>query len=96
MRSKAIAALKRLEPGIKFDQGGFLPTGTSVVQNNTGSPEPVLTTRQFAAVASLGSDNPVVVQNHLRIDLDGQPFREFVIESQEERDRELIRHLKDK
>jgi hypothetical protein len=30
-----------------YDQGGWLQPGTSVVQNNTGRPEPVFTGRQF-------------------------------------------------
>lgn len=33
--------------GVKFDSGGWLEPGTTVVQNNTGSPEAVLTGEQF-------------------------------------------------
>lgn len=33
-----------------FDQGGYLPTGHSLVYNGTGDPEPVLTTSQFDAL----------------------------------------------
>lgn len=34
-------------PSFLRDSGGILPTGTSMVQNNTGSPEFVLTMKQF-------------------------------------------------
>lgn len=33
--------------GLKFDRGGMLPTGTSVVHNHTGKPEPVFTSQQM-------------------------------------------------
>lgn len=36
-----------LIPSFLRDSGGILPTGTSMVQNNTGSPEFVLTMKQF-------------------------------------------------
>lgn len=42
--------------GLKFDQGGMLPTGTSVVHNMTGRPEMVLNPRQSAAFAGGGGD----------------------------------------
>lgn len=35
--------------GLKFDQGGMLPVGTSIVHNNTGRPEPVFTPRQVSS-----------------------------------------------
>lgn len=34
-------------PSFLRDSGGYLPTGTSIVQNNTGSPEFVLTMKQW-------------------------------------------------
>jgi hypothetical protein len=36
----------------QYDSGGMLPTGWSSVYNGTGSPEPVLTDSQWAAVAN--------------------------------------------
>jgi hypothetical protein len=36
----------------RFDSGGWLPTGPSLVFNGTGRPEPVLTTEQFTALTS--------------------------------------------
>lgn len=38
--------------GGTFDQGGYLPPGTSVVTNNTGRPEPVLTSEQWRAITA--------------------------------------------
>lgn len=38
--------------GLKFDRGGVLPVGTSLVHNGTGKPEAVFTPRQAAAMAA--------------------------------------------
>jgi len=35
-----------------YDNGGYLPTGTTVVQNNTGKPEPVFTPEQLAKLGT--------------------------------------------
>ena len=40
--------------GLKFDRGGMLPTGTSVVHNFTGKPEPVFTSRQMNSMGGPG------------------------------------------
>jgi phage-related protein len=37
------------QPG-GYDNGGYLPTGTSLVYNHTGHPEPVFTSQQFADI----------------------------------------------
>jgi phage-related protein len=37
---------------LPFDQGGYLPMGTSMVTNNTGAPEPVLTPQQWRAITA--------------------------------------------
>lgn len=51
-------AFKSGKPGsikiVKYDNGGFLPTGHSLVYNGTGRPEPVLTGDQFTTLASHG------------------------------------------
>jgi hypothetical protein len=36
-----------------YDKGGFLPTGTSLVRNSSGGPEPVFTRTQFADLSAL-------------------------------------------
>ncbi len=49
-----------------FDSGGYLPPGYSTVYNGTGSPEPVLTSEQWAAISSLANvrrEQLSVVQN---------------------------------
>lgn len=46
-RYGSLAALNR--PG-GYDSGGYLPVGTSLVYNHTGSPEPVFTTGQWDAI----------------------------------------------
>jgi hypothetical protein len=38
-----------------YDQGGYLPPGSSIVHNGTGKPEPVLTSQQWDAVGNGGS-----------------------------------------
>lgn len=47
-----------------FDNGGYLPTGESLVYNGTGRPEPVLTDRQWEAVGSQakGGDGGLTIQ----------------------------------
>lgn len=49
-------------PPAQFDSGGYLPTGHSLVYNGTGQPEPVLTDRQWQAMAgnTQGGDGPLV------------------------------------
>lgn len=42
-----------------YDQGGWLPTGTSLVQNKTGRPEPVFTGDQFDQLTASGG-SPLV------------------------------------
>jgi hypothetical protein len=44
--------------GNMFDQGGYLPVGTSVVTNATGRPEPVLTTEQWRAITAAPRGGP--------------------------------------
>ncbi|WP_143220948.1 NlpC/P60 family protein [Actinomadura sp. CNU-125] len=53
--------------GLKFDQGGWLPTGVSMVYNGTGAPEPVLTDAQWARVsdAAAGGDGGTHFHAHL-------------------------------
>ncbi|WP_282203894.1 lytic transglycosylase domain-containing protein [Kitasatospora fiedleri] len=48
----SLSALNR--PG-GYDSGGYLPTGTSLVYNHTGRPEPVFTSGQWDAIQRLGS-----------------------------------------
>ena len=43
-----------------FDSGGYLPTGTSMVHNATGKPEPLMR-----------ADKPMRIEGRLRIDGDG-------------------------
>ena len=38
--------------GVMFDTGGVLPRGTTVTTNNTGKPEAILTSAQWASLAS--------------------------------------------
>jgi hypothetical protein len=49
-------------PPAKYDSGGYLPTGHSLVFNGTGSPEPVLTDQQWQSVqgSTQGGDGPLV------------------------------------
>jgi hypothetical protein len=44
---------------VKYDQGGYLPPGVTTVLNATGSPEPVLTTRQWDSMQ--GGQRPINV-----------------------------------
>ncbi|RKS76485.1 phage-related protein [Actinomadura pelletieri DSM 43383] len=53
--------------GLKFDTGGWLPTGTSLVYNGTGAPEPVLTNAQLAALGN-GSSGGTVTEYHAHLD----------------------------
>ncbi|GJF29164.1 hypothetical protein KNE206_18640 [Kitasatospora sp. NE20-6] len=50
-RYGSLSALNR--PG-GYDQGGYLPTGTSLVYNHSGKPEPVFTTGQWDAIKAGG------------------------------------------
>ncbi|MEU6101169.1 hypothetical protein [Streptomyces flaveolus] len=53
-------------PG-KYDSGGYLQPGLNLAYNGTGRPEPVLTTRQWDALAASGTQQqPVVVELHTR------------------------------
>jgi hypothetical protein len=49
-------------PPAKYDSGGYLPTGHSLVYNGTGRPEPVLTDQQWQSMAGAtrGGDGPLV------------------------------------
>ncbi|WP_329521155.1 hypothetical protein [Spirillospora sp. NBC_01491] len=49
-----------------FDNGGYLPTGVSMVYNGTGSPEPVLTDAQWDKVAggTVGGDGGTHYHGH--------------------------------
>lgn len=55
------ASVIGVPPG-KFDDGGYLPTGHSLVYNGTGSPEPVLTDQQWRSMqgATQGGDSPAL------------------------------------
>lgn len=46
-----------------YDQGGYLPTGTTVVQNNTGKPEAVFTPEQLAKLGTGVHIENLVVQD---------------------------------
>lgn len=48
-----------------YDTGGWLGTGTTVVQNNTGKPELVLTQEQLATI---GRNGPSIVINGVKMD----------------------------
>jgi hypothetical protein len=48
----------KLNAGNMYDQGGYLPTGVSTVVNNTGRPEPVLTTEQWRAITAAPRGGP--------------------------------------
>jgi SLT domain-containing protein len=50
-RYGSLSALNR--PG-GYDEGGYLPTGASLVYNHSGKPEPVFTTGQWDAIRSGG------------------------------------------
>ncbi|MFF3330009.1 transglycosylase SLT domain-containing protein [Streptomyces sp. NPDC002888] len=55
----------RVVPNL-YDDGGYLPPGLSLVANGTGSPEPVMTSQQFAdmrAAKSGGTPN-ITVHSH--------------------------------
>lgn len=47
---------------LKMDRGGMLPTGTSVIHNGTGRPEPVFTSMGQAASAVGGNTYTIIVQ----------------------------------
>jgi phage-related protein len=51
--------------GLKFDSGGWLPTGTSLVYNGTGAPEPVLTNGQLAGLMDGSSGGGTHYHAHL-------------------------------
>lgn len=56
-------------PPWKFDNGGFLPTGPSLVYNGTGSPEPVFTDAQWRRIEenTVGGDGG----DHYHLHMDG-------------------------
>jgi hypothetical protein len=56
-----------------YDNGGYLPPGLSLVANNTGRPEPVLTGEQFEALRNRGGGE----ERALHLHYEG---REFTIE----------------
>jgi len=48
--------------GLVFDQGGMLPTGTSIINNNTGKPEPLVNSDLLRKeTADAGGDTTVLV-----------------------------------
>ncbi len=49
-----------------YDNGGWLPTGKSLVENKTGRPEPILTNGQWEALSDSrnGSDAPLIGEAH--------------------------------
>ncbi|MDH2424732.1 NlpC/P60 family protein [Sphaerisporangium sp. TRM90804] len=65
-------------PPSLFDSGGFLPMGTSVVHNGTGRPEPVLTDRQWQAIAEAptrgGDGGPLVNIEHMPVTPEQSPY----------------------
>ncbi len=65
-RYGSLSALNR--PG-GYDEGGYLPTGTSLVYNHTGRPEPVFTTGQWDAIRSggLGGSGDVHLDAHVYV-----------------------------
>lgn len=44
-----------------YDNGGYLPTGTTLVENRTGKPEPVFTSEQFDQLGDGSGDGKTVV-----------------------------------
>lgn len=45
--------------GVRFDAGGMLPPGLSMVMNGTGGPEPVLTGQQWARMSHGGGETNI-------------------------------------
>jgi hypothetical protein len=54
-RYGSINAIDPLVRPMGYDAGGYLPPGLTLVQNDTGKPEPVFTADQFAALKAGGS-----------------------------------------
>lgn len=54
-RYGSIAAIDPLVRPMGYDDGGYLPAGLSLNYNGTGTPEPVLSSSQWAAIGSGGS-----------------------------------------
>ncbi|WP_189268129.1 hypothetical protein [Streptomyces fuscichromogenes] len=51
-----------------YDDGGYLPTGLSLVANGTGSPEPVFTGSQWADIkAAKSSAGPTSLQADVKV-----------------------------
>lgn len=62
-----------------YDDGGYLPTGLSLVANGTGRPEPVFTGSQWDDIrASRGGSPSVTVNATVTTMLDGQELRGVV------------------
>ncbi|MEV6806713.1 peptidoglycan DD-metalloendopeptidase family protein [Streptomyces sp. NPDC051132] len=62
-----------------YDQGGYLPTGLSLVANGTGSPEPVFTGSQWADIrAARGAGRPITINVESTTVLDGQELKGMV------------------
>ncbi|MGW5651989.1 transglycosylase SLT domain-containing protein [Streptomyces humi] len=58
-----------------YDSGGYLPPGLSLVANGTGSPEPVLTSKQFADIRAAKSGagvDPSGINVYVSTTLDGR------------------------
>jgi hypothetical protein len=78
-RESQAEAIYRQFKGSKFDQGGFLPVGTSVAVNTTGHPEPVLTGSQWEAMTG-GGDQVLLLKQIAKllrggtvVEIDRQP-----------------------
>lgn len=60
-------SLYSMRYGLKFDQGGYLPPGLSMVLNGTRKPEPVFTNAQLSSILS-GASGGSVVEYHAHFD----------------------------
>ncbi|WP_167478499.1 phage tail tape measure protein [Nocardia arthritidis] len=63
----ANALLSRIAP-TRYDDGGWLPTGLTLVENKTGRPEPVFNAQQWAQMSDLAegsgsTDNSINIEN---------------------------------
>ncbi|MBW8796888.1 MAG: hypothetical protein JF597_25805 [Streptomyces sp.] len=62
-----------------YDDGGYLPTGLSLVANGTGSPEPIFTGSQWEDIRRAKSGTPnVTVNAPTKVYIDGQEIRGIV------------------
>ncbi|MFJ8495767.1 hypothetical protein ACIRBZ_46700 [Streptomyces sp. NPDC094038] len=62
-----------------YDEGGYLPTGLSLVANGTGSPEPVFSGSQWDDIRRAKSGTPnITVDAPTKVYIDGQEIRGIV------------------